>query len=110
MRLKILVLGCDDLSGLAVVRSLGRAGYEVHIGWLAERTVIASSRYVARFHDVPAPTGTSREWIDALIGLVEEHRFDLVLPCSDMAMAAVHKNRGELAAFGRFYCLSNLAF
>src|SRR3954451_15016490 len=108
MRKRILVLGYDNLSGLAVVRSLGRAGYEIHVAWPTGRTIAAASRYVARRHDIPLPGSSG--WQAALINLVTAHQIDLVLPCNDEAMVPVYKHRAELAAHGRFYTINDLAF
>jgi protein-tyrosine-phosphatase/predicted ATP-grasp superfamily ATP-dependent carboligase len=110
----VLVLGCDSRSGLTVVRSLGRAGLAVDIAWPEAASLAGSSRYVRAFRDIPAydPADRSAEpaWKRSLIDLVEERRYDLVIPCSDPAIIPIQLHADELARHGRFYTLSNRAF
>jgi hypothetical protein len=47
-RPKALVLGSDNGSFLSVVRSLGRRGIEVHIGWCPAMAPAAGSRRICR--------------------------------------------------------------
>jgi protein-tyrosine-phosphatase/predicted ATP-grasp superfamily ATP-dependent carboligase len=110
----VLVLGCDSRSGLTVVRSLGRAGLAVDVGWLEAASLAGSSRYVRAFRDVPAydPADRSAEpvWKRALIDLVERQRYDLVIPCGDPAIIPLQLHADELARHGRFYTLGDRAF
>ncbi len=110
----VLVLGCDSRSGLTVVRSLGRAGLAVDIGWPEAASLAGNSRYVRAFRDIPAydPADRSAEpaWKRSLIDLVEEQRYDLVIPCSDPAIIPLQLHADELARHGRFYTLGDRAF
>jgi protein-tyrosine-phosphatase/predicted ATP-grasp superfamily ATP-dependent carboligase len=110
----VLVLGCDSRSGLTVVRSLGRAGLAVDIGWPEAASLAGSSRYMRAFRDIPAydPADRSAEpaWKRALIDLVERQRYDLVIPCGDPAIIPLQLHADELARHGRFYMLGDRAF
>jgi protein-tyrosine-phosphatase/predicted ATP-grasp superfamily ATP-dependent carboligase len=111
---RVLVLGCDSRSGLTVVRSLGRAGLAVDIGWPEAGSLAGTSRYVRAVRDIPAydPADRSVEpaWKRSLIDLVEDQRYDLVIPCSDPAIIPLQLHADELARHGRFYTLSDRAF
>ena len=50
---RVLVLGSDTRSFLAVVRSLGRAGIEVHVAWCPADAPALGSRYVHTVHSLP---------------------------------------------------------
>src|ERR687896_254854 len=75
---KALVLGHDTRAFLGVVRSLGRAGIEVHVAWFEEGAPALRSRYVARAHRIPAYRPGDDAWKGALIALMRAERFDLV--------------------------------
>jgi hypothetical protein len=65
-RRRALVLGHDTRAFLSVVRSLGRAGIEVHVGWFEDGEPALSSRYVAEAHRIPAYRPDASEWKDVL--------------------------------------------
>ena len=80
---KALVLGdpgSDIQSFLSVIRSLGRGGIEVHVGWCPPRSDALWSRYVARRHELPIYCPGAEPWKAALIDLMDREIFDLVDP------------------------------
>ena len=95
----VLVLGREDRSLLAVVRSLGRYGVRVHLGWCPEESLARASRYVAAVHDIPA-YGPDGAWLERLRSLAATHRFDLTIPCDDRSIIPLHLHRAEIAALG----------
>jgi hypothetical protein len=58
---RVLVLGSDTRSFLAVVRSLGRAGLEVHVAWCPLQSASLRSRYIAAIHHHCCPVKSRRE-------------------------------------------------
>jgi predicted ATP-grasp superfamily ATP-dependent carboligase len=100
---KVLVLGSVSRTILAVIRSLGRGGVEVHSAWNSPRCVSQSSRYLKRNHLLPPYDEADPAWLAALCELMQRERFDLVLPCSDIDTLACWKYRSELQRFGRVY-------
>lgn len=79
MSKSVLVLGCDERSGLTVVRSLGRAGFEVDVGWPAHPCAV-KSRYIRKVVKLPEPNDGTRAWLDTLLGLQIEENYDLIIP------------------------------
>jgi protein-tyrosine-phosphatase/predicted ATP-grasp superfamily ATP-dependent carboligase len=108
-RPKALVLGSDNGSFLSVVRSLGRRGIEVHIGWCPADAPAARSRYVHRSHRLPSPSG-SHDWAQAFAELMARERFDLVLPTNDPTLMPLQLARKLLEPHGRLYLLNDRAF
>jgi protein-tyrosine-phosphatase/predicted ATP-grasp superfamily ATP-dependent carboligase len=100
-RRKALVLGHDTRAFLSVIRSLGRAGIEVHVGWWGDGTAALRSRYVAASHQIPRYRPGRLEWKDALIALMRREQFDLVIPCDDQRALPLAAHRAELEACGR---------
>lgn len=107
---EVLVLGTDARVILAVVRSLGRQGLRVHLGWCDPNSLAARSRYVAVFHQIPAYSPQNYEWKRALLDLLHSRQFDLVIPCNDSTVVPLQSCRRELADLGNVYLLPDKAF
>lgn len=105
---KVLVLGQDNRSFLAVVRSLGRRGLEVHIAWHAPDSIARRSRYVAREHVLPGVHDGPRVWLAPFVALLERESFDLVIPTNDPSVIGLHRERAALARFDNI-CLPDAA-
>jgi protein-tyrosine-phosphatase/predicted ATP-grasp superfamily ATP-dependent carboligase len=107
---KALVLGDDIRSFLSVIRSLGRGGIEVHIGWHPPDSEALWSRYVAQAHALPPYDAADPSWKRALVELMDRHAFDLVVPCSDPSLFPLQKHRAEFEPHGKIALLSDEAF
>ena len=110
MKRKVLVLGHDSQSFLSVIRSLGRAGIEVHVAWHQPDSVALRSRYVACAHDIPSFRMEDDLWKTRMIDLVTREKFDLVIPCHDSSIAPLQQHRADLEPHGRFYLISDEAY
>jgi protein-tyrosine-phosphatase/predicted ATP-grasp superfamily ATP-dependent carboligase len=110
-RPKICVLGKEDRAFLAVVRSFGRRGAEVHLCWTPPDALARHSRYVTRVHDeVPLYSPHDDAWKSAFIELLERERFDLVVPTNDATIIPLQTHRHELEPHGRIYLIPDRAF
>ena len=107
---KVLALGKSDSSFLAVIRSLGRRGIAVHIGWCPPREVAMRSRYVRAVHQLPPYSPTDDAWKRALIALCDRERFDLVIPTNDPTIIPLQEHRAALEPHARIYLLNDRAF
>jgi predicted ATP-grasp superfamily ATP-dependent carboligase len=94
---RVLVIGDDMRIFLALVRSLGRAGKEVHAAPFDWRAPALTSRYVARVHHLPRYQHDPAGWLDLVARLADAYRFDLILPCCDRAILPLSLNRDALA-------------
>ncbi len=104
---RVLCLGNDDRVLLAVARSLGRRGLEVHTGWCDARLPANRSRYVHRHHELPEFRPDDPSWTGDLNGLVDRFRFDLVIPINDFAVLPLQLNRERLSSTTRWYLLDD---
>jgi protein-tyrosine-phosphatase/predicted ATP-grasp superfamily ATP-dependent carboligase len=109
-RRKALVLGDDPRTLLGVIRSLGRGGVEVHIGWQPPDSPVARSRYVHRAHAIPPFSADDAAWKAAMVELMRRESFDLVIPCSDPTQIPLQMHRAELERLGRIYLLKDDVF
>jgi predicted ATP-grasp superfamily ATP-dependent carboligase len=107
---KVLVLGADNRSGLATIRSLGRGGIKVHAASHRHDPATLRSRYLHRAHTIPAYSEADAGWKTALTGLMKQEQFDLVLPTNDMWVTALQRHRADLEHLGCVYLLNNRVF
>jgi len=107
---KVLVLGEDARALLGVIRSLGRAGIEVHLSCPRLDSLARHSRFVSQLHELPCYATSPGSWRAEVINVMQRERFDLVIPCSDATVLAVQTHRRELEASGKLYTLSDHAF
>lgn len=82
----MLVLGHGTRAFLSVICSLGRAGLKVHVGMCPADDLALRSRYVRKYHCYPAYRPASSAWLDALVTILEDSPFELVVPCNDPAL------------------------
>lgn len=83
---------------LGAVRSLGRAGVEVHVVAESAGSPVARSRYVRRMHPPPLP-GASADEILAVLRRVAGHVASpaVLVPMDDASAIAVARMRADLA-------------
>ena len=97
---RVLVFGDDMRIFLAVVRSLGRAGKEVHAAPLNWHSPALKSRYISAVHYLPRYSDDPMAWRTSVLDLLRTHSFKLVLPCcDDRAILPFHIHRDEFADF-----------
>lgn len=106
----VLVLGHGDRAFLTVIRSLGRAGLNVHVAMCAADDIALKSRYVTQWHDVPAYQAGGDAWINAIEALLEAIEFQLVIPCEDQAVIPLQHYRQRLQDRCQLYTLGEKAY
>ena len=104
-------MGCDNRSFLSVVRSLGRAGLEVHVTGAPLDASALQSRYIAATHHFPVYSTGDEIWLSSFVGLLEQHRFDLVIPSNDQSTIPLQLFRSALGQFEqRVYLLDKESY
>lgn len=106
----VLVLGHGDRAFLAVLRSLGRAGLNVHVGMCPPDDIALRSRYVTRWHEIPEYREGDAAWINAIEAILDETNFQLVIPCEDQAVIPLHHYRARLQDRCPLYTLEDKAY
>jgi peptidoglycan/xylan/chitin deacetylase (PgdA/CDA1 family)/predicted ATP-grasp superfamily ATP-dependent carboligase len=92
-----LVLDADSGPALAVVRSLGRAGWRVVV---PAGTRSSHSRYAAAHLELADPVERPADFAAALPGLVAAESVDLVVPCTDASLELVWRDAGGARVLG----------
>ncbi len=93
----VLLLGSIPHILLAVARSLGRSGIEVHVGLEWPSPALAQSRYVARVFDLPRYREAPEAWLQSLQSLAQRQRYALIIPCGDWENLLCHVHRRALS-------------
>jgi len=100
----VLVLDGEQRSALATVRSLGRAGYRVHVASQQPKCLAGSSRFAASATQTPNPLGSAQEFVAAIRSLVLKLDIGVLLPVTDASLSALLPHRECLAARLPFPC------
>jgi predicted ATP-grasp superfamily ATP-dependent carboligase len=80
---KAFVTDGRSLAALAIARSLGSKGIEVHCGDDFATNVTSFSKYVKHRYVYPQPETEPEKFINYLLGLVQREKYDLILPVRD---------------------------
>jgi protein-tyrosine-phosphatase/predicted ATP-grasp superfamily ATP-dependent carboligase len=107
---KVLVLGSGTRAVLAVIRSLGRRGIEVHLGWETPGAPATRSCYLRRLHRLAPYSPLDDRWKHDVIDVLRRERFDLVIPCVDLAIIPLQTHRKDLEPLARIALLNDRAF
>ena len=100
---KVLVTDGRSLSSLAIVRSLGEAGCEVHICDDFKRTLAAFSKYVADTKVHESVGDDPAAFINWLVACCRREGYDLVIPVRDETTLAVSKHRAAVSEVTRLF-------
>ncbi|HEX8309477.1 MAG TPA: ATP-grasp domain-containing protein [Allosphingosinicella sp.] len=83
---RVLLLGDDLRAFLAIARSLGRRGVEVHAAPSDFSSPALKSRYIAAAHRLPPYPLDPSAWESALARLIADYGFRKVIPTSDSGL------------------------
>lgn len=100
-RRKVLVIGDDTRSFLAIVRSLGRQGLAVHVAPFDFAAPALKSRYIAQVHWLPYYLADGAEWLGTMTQLLQTERFHLVIPCDERSLLPLERHREQLELLSR---------
>lgn len=95
---RVLLLGDDLRAFLALARSLGRRGVEVHAAPSDFSSPALRSRYIAASHRLPPYPLDPRAWESAMARLIADYGFRKVVPTSDSGLFML---RHHAEALGR---------
>jgi len=108
--MRVLVTDGRERPALAVVRSLGRRGVPILVGAETPQCLASASKYCDRAVTYPAPSDDRKAFDRFLLGLVRRGEAEVVLPVTDVAMAAVTANQDALRHHCALACPPFAAF
>lgn len=92
---RVVVTDGEERSALAVVRSLGRAGHEVHVCSPGGRSLAGRSRFARSDTAVPDPLRAPDDFVRAVREIVTGRKVDVLLPVTDRSIPPVLRS-GDL--------------
>ena len=97
MRPPVIVTDGEQRAALAIVRSLGRAGYRCVVTSASGSSIAGASRHCAAEAAVPDPLRAPDDFAGEIERLVSRHGARLVIPVGEAAMLALLPVRERLA-------------
>ena len=86
-----------SLAALAIARSLGSKGIEVHLGEEFNHNITSFSKHVETTHIYPSPEEHPDEFVEWLAEVIEREAYDSLIPVRDAATLLVAKNKERFA-------------
>jgi predicted ATP-grasp superfamily ATP-dependent carboligase len=103
MKEKILVTDGRSLASLAIIRSLGEKGFEIHCGDDFKYNLSSFSKYVSKRIIYPSPANQGSKFIDFLIDLTEKERYDMIIPVRDDVTLLLSKYEKKISKLTHLY-------
>lgn len=110
MKESVLVLDCETRSALAVVRSLGRAGFKVVCASAEEYALASASRFASQKLTCPAPSVEPAPFQAWLLEAVKRLKPSMVLPLTNASLELALKLGADLTALVKFPFVSEEDF
>lgn len=94
----VLVTDGNERSALAVVRSLGRAGYDVHVCSSDMPSLAGASRHARSSHLLSDPLRYPDPFAREVLALAQDEEVRVVLPVTDASMTSLLARREEFGS------------
>ncbi len=108
--MKVLLLGEESRIVLPIVRSLGRCGIEVHLGWTDEASAVTRSRYLSQVVDLELPGSESEPWQSDLLTWIQANHYDLVLPVTESAIFHMQSQHEQFRDHPQIHLLDHTVY
>ena len=107
---RVLILGDDVRSFLAVVRSLGRQGILVDVAPFDFSSSALASRYISYIHRLPEFDYSPNEWQKKLKALIENRGYEMVIPCDERSIIPMMLFKEDIGVLTKIALPSQDAF
>ena len=87
--MKILVTDGNSRAALAITRSLGKKGHEVHVAAATVRSMTGCSKYCRQSHVYPNPASDRVAFLDKIEATISAHQIEILLPVTDVCLLPV---------------------
>lgn len=100
---KILVTDGRSLASLAIIRTLGEKGFEIHCGEDFKGSVSSFSKYVKKSFVYPSAQNQPNEFVDFLLNLTKKEKYSMIIPVRDETTLLLSKNKSEFLEYTNLY-------
>ncbi len=97
--MKILVTDGNSRAALAITRSLGGKGHEVHVTSNTQKSISACSRYCHLHTSYPDPTTDRDAFLNVIEDLVKHQKIDVLLPVTDVCVLPIAEERARFEPY-----------
>lgn len=104
-----MVVGDGQSAFLSIIRSFGRKGFEVHAANESSPDLALYSRYITKSHII-SPSSAPVQRKSDIIRIMQEEKFDLVIPVGDHNVIPFHLFRSAYESMGRIDLLDENSF
>jgi predicted ATP-grasp superfamily ATP-dependent carboligase len=105
----VLVTGCDQLTPLSVIRSLGRKGVSVLAAGAHPKSIGFYSRYATDTWVYPSHFEDKFRFIQSILEAIETYQIRLVFPASESTLVVLDEFRSDIERKARFAAPSSEA-
>jgi predicted ATP-grasp superfamily ATP-dependent carboligase len=91
----VVVLDGGERAALAVVRSLGQAGYPIHVGACSRRSLAGGSRFALTETALPDALATPGDFVESTAALLARTGATVLLPVAEPSALAVLEQRAR---------------
>jgi len=100
---KVFVLDGRSLASLAIVRSLGKKGFEIQCGEEFGLNLTRFSKYVKKSWIYPSPNSNPDVFIKEIKKITEQEKFDMIIPVRDDTTLLIAKHAKDLSHITNLY-------
>ena len=100
---KIFVLDGRSLASLAIVRSLGKKGFEIQCGEEFGQNLTRFSKYVKKSWIYPSPNSNPEAFIEEIKRITLREKFDMIIPVRDDTTLLIAKYARDLSHITNLY-------
>jgi len=100
---KILVTDGRSLASLAIARSLGKKGFEIHCGEEFLLNLTSFSKYVSKTWVYPSPESQPEAFIETIKKITLQEKFEMIIPVRDATTLLIAKYADDLSKLTNVY-------
>jgi predicted ATP-grasp superfamily ATP-dependent carboligase len=100
---KVLVLDGRSLASLAIVRSLGKKGFEIHCGEEFGLNLTRFSKYIKKSWIYPSPNRNPDAFMEEIKKITLREKFDMIIPVRDDTTLLIARHAQDLSHLTSLY-------
>jgi len=100
---KIFVTDGRSLAALAIIRSFGEKGFEVHCGEDFKHNLSSYSRYIKKRIVYPSSATQPSQFIEYLLDLTKKEKYEIIIPVRDETTILLAKHKNAFLKLTRLY-------
>ena len=100
---KIFVTDGRSLTALAIAKSLGEKGFEVHCGEEFKYNPTFFSKFIKKRFVYPSPEKQPDQFINEMLRLVKKERYNMMVPIRDETTLLFSKYKDDLSRYTNIY-------